>query len=174
MIRLSIDKEQQDQLYTNILQENHHKTRLKNLVLYLKSFDYKHKDICQICRITKPTLTEYLFEFKENGIESFKTKKWKGQSSKLNEYKEIIDKDFEIHPPKSINEAQDRIEKLTNLKRSPTQVRVFMKKLNYKYLKMGSIPGNGDGQDEIREEKREEFKKKSLNHVWKKLKQESE
>jgi transposase len=95
-------------------------------------------------------------------VDSFKTIRWKGQSSKLNEYKDIIDKDFENNPPKSINEAQERIEKLTGIKRSPTQIQLFIKKLNYRYLKMGSIPGNGDGEDEKREEMREDFKKKEL------------
>lgn len=173
MLKLSIDKGDQDLLFNNILNENHPKTRLKNLVLYLKSNDYKHKEICKLSRITKPTLTEYLLEYKENGIESFKTKRWKGQSSKLNEYKDVIDKNFETNPPKSINEAQDRIEKLTGIKRSPTQIRIFIKKLEYKYLKIGSIPGNGDGEDEKREETREDFKKKNWNRAWMKQKMES-
>ena len=169
MIQLIVEKEMQDLLYSNILNESHSKTRLKSLVVYLKSFGIKHKEICQICRITKPTLTEYLTEFKENGIDSFKSLKWKGQPSKLNDYKEMIDQAFEKEPPQSINEALDRIERMTGIKRSPTQIRMFLKKLKYKYLKTGSIPGNGDGQDESREEERESFKKNNWNPVWKKL-----
>jgi transposase len=168
MIRLIVEKEMQDLLYSNILNESHSKTRLKSLVVYLKSFDIKHKEICQICRITKPTLTEYLAEFKDHGIDSFKSLKWKGQSSKLNDYKEMIDQAFEKEPPQSINEAGDRIEQLTGIKRSPTQIRMFLKKLKYKHLKTGSIPGNGDGQDESREEEREGFKKNNWSRVWKK------
>jgi transposase len=174
MYKIVIDKEKQDLLFENILNEYHSKTRLKNLVLYFKSLDYKHNEICKVCRISKPTLTEYLHEYEEKGIESFKTIRWKGQSSKLNDYKDVIDKDFEANPPKSVNEAQDRIEKLTGIKRSPTQIQAFIKKLNYKYLKMGSIPGNGDGEDEKREEIREDFKKKNWNHFWKKQKMENE
>jgi transposase len=174
MIKLIIEKEKQEMLYENFLTENHRKICLKNFVLYLKSFDYPHNEICKLAQISKPTLTEYLTEYKNNGIESFKIKKWKGQPSKLNDYIDIIDKDFEINPPKSINEAQERIEKLTGIKRSPTQIQIFIKKLNYKYLKMGSIPGNGDGNDEKREEIREEFKKKSWNHAWIKQKTENE
>ena len=169
MIKLVIDEKLQEQLFSNILNETHRKTRLKNLVLYLKSFNFEHKEICKICRITKPTLTEYLLEFKDRGIDNFRTLKWKGQPSKLNDFKSLIDKEFESKPPKSVNEAQERIEKLTGIKRSPTQVRLFLKNLQYKYLKMGSIPGNGDGQDEQREETRDEFKKKNWNHAWKKL-----
>jgi transposase len=173
MIKITIDQKIQEQLFSNILYEVHHKTRLKNFVLYMKSFDFEHKDICKICRITKPTLTEYLNEYKDKGIDNFKTLKWKGQPSKLNDFKSVIDKDFENNPPKTINESQERIEKLTGIKRSPTQVRLFLKGLKYKYLKMGSIPGNGDGQDEVREETRQEFKKKNWNHAWMKQKEEN-
>ena len=168
MIQVNIKEKEQTLLYTNILNEQHSKIRLKSLVVYLKSFGLKHKDICKICRITKPTLTEYLTEFIEEGVDSFKTLNWKGQPSKLNKYKEIIDKSFEKEPPQTINEAQDRIKKMTGIKRSPTQIRIFLKKLNYKYLKAGSVPGNGDGKDEKREKEREDFKKNSWSHVWKK------
>lgn len=171
MIRLEIDQNQMDILYENFLKQPHHKTRLKNLVLYLKSKGYKHSVICELCRISKPTLIGYLREYEEFGIESFEKTNWKGQKSKLDDYKDIIDKDFEANPPRSTNEARDRIEQLTGLVRSPTQVQVFIKKLNYRYLKLGSIPGNGDGEDEKREEQREEFKKKSLNHAWQRLKE---
>lgn len=167
MIRLVVEEEVQDMLYSNILHESHSKTRLKSLVVYLKSFGISHKEICQICRITKPTLVEYLTEFQDYGVDGLKVLKWKGQSSQLNNYKEMIDRAFEKEPPQSINEARDRIEELTGIRRSPTQIRIFLGKLNYKYLKTGSIPGNGDGQDEAREEERECFKKNNWNHVWK-------
>ena len=144
------------------------------LVLHLKGLDYPHKEICRICRISKPTLIKYFNEFTDEGISGIKKLKWKGQLSKLNEYKDLIDKDFENNPPKMITEAQDRIEKLTGIKRCPTQIQSFIKKLNYKFLKVGSIPGNGDGKDEQREEEREQFKKKSWNHYWKKQKKEKE
>jgi transposase len=168
MIRLPVEKEEQDMLYSNILNASHSKTRLKSLAVYLKSYGIQHKEICRICRITRPTLTEYLTEFKDRGIDDFKVLKWKGQSSKLNDYKEKIDHAFEKAPPQSINEACDRIEQLTGIRRSPTQIRMFLKKMNYKYLKTGSIPGNGDGQDEVREEERDSFKKNDWSHVWKK------
>jgi len=174
MLNVAIDEKTQEQLFSNFLHEDHSKTRIKNLVLYLKSLDYRHQEICKVCKISRPTLTQYLTEYNEGGVETFKTLKWRGQPSKLNDFITVIDPDFEKNPPKTINEAQDRIEKLTGIKRSPTQIRLFLKKLNYKFLKMGSIPGNGDGQDEKREETREEFKKKNWSLAWRKQKEEKE
>jgi hypothetical protein len=48
---------------------------------------------------------------------------------------------FKEHPPRSIAEAQAVIEKQTGLKRSPTQVRAFLKRLGFRCLKAGFVPG---------------------------------
>lgn len=160
MITIEISKEQHNELFDNFMHAEHYKVRLKNLALYLKGLSFPHKEICRICRITKPTLIKYLNEFSDNGLGGITELKWKGQPSKLNDYRDLIDNDFENNPPKLISEARDRIEKLTGIKRCPTQIRGFLKKLNYKFLKVGSVPGNGDGKDKQREEEREEFKKK--------------
>lgn len=170
MLQLTIQKEKQELLYEIFLTESHRKTCLKNFVLYLKSFDCPHSEICKLAQTSKPTLVAYLTEYQENGIDGLRAKKWKGQPSKLNDYMDVVDKDFGANPPRSMNEAQERIEKLTGIKRSPAQIKAFIRKLGYKYLKMGGIPGNGDGGDEKREEAREDFKKKSWCHAWAKQK----
>lgn len=48
------------------------------------------------------------------------------------------------NPPASINQASSRIEELTGIKRSPTQVRVFLKKIGMKCRKVGVIPSKAD------------------------------
>lgn len=148
MITIKISEEQHNELFENFMHGEHHKTRIKCLVLHLKQLDYSHKEIGRICRISKPTLIKYLIEFNAEGLRGFEQLKWKGQSSKLNDYKELIFNDFENNPPKTITEAQSRIEKLTGIKRSLTQIRQLLKKLNCKLLKVGSISGNGDDKDE--------------------------
>lgn len=170
MIKINFTAENQDELFHNFIYEKHSKTRKKNFVLYLKSLKMKHNEIRHISRVSKPTLASYLKEYKNNGINSFKDLKWKGQASQLLDFKDLIETDFDKNPPKSTNEAQARIEKLTGIKRSPTQIREFMKKFDYKYLKIGSIPGNGKDDDSEKECERQEFKKKNWNHVWQKLK----
>jgi hypothetical protein len=46
----------------------------------------------------------------------------------LDAHSELIEKELEQHPPQSINEAGSRIETLTGIKRSPTQIRAFLQK----------------------------------------------
>ena len=56
--------------------------------------------------------------------------------------------------PATIAEAVARIEELTGIKRSPTQVRVFLKKLGFRRLKVGCLPAKADPVQQA------EFKKK--------------
>ena len=167
MIHIEFQEQDIDRFYHNFLKENHHKIRLKNFALYLKCIGYSHNEINKLCRISKPTLATYIKEFKTEGFAGFEKLKWKGQKSELNSYIDIIDKDFELNPPKTVVEAQERIMKLTGIQRSPTQIRDFLRnKLKYRYLKTGSLPGNGKNDDDEKETERQDFKKKSSNHCW--------
>lgn len=173
MINIQFRDQDSDKFYENFLRENHHKTRLKNFALYLKCMGFSHAEIYRLCRISKPTLVSYLKDFKTGGFESFQKLNWKGQKTKLYEHKDRIEADFNANPPRSILEARERIEKLTGISRSPTQIQDFLKsKLSYRYLKVGSLPGNGKDDDEKKENERDAFKKNNLNRSW--IKQEKE
>jgi len=60
----------------------------------------------------------------------------------------------------SVSEAQAKIEELTGIKRSPTQIREFMKRIGLKRRKIGYIPGKATEPNKIEEQ--EEFKTKEL------------
>ena len=48
---------------------------------------------------------------------------------------------FKDHPPHTVAQAQKEIERLTGIRRSPTQVRQFIKRIGMKIRKVGAIPG---------------------------------
>lgn len=58
---------------------------------------------------------------------------------------------FKQNPPRSISEAQDSIHRLTGIKRSPTQIRIFLKKIGMKCLKVGFVPGKAIDPEKIRQ-----------------------
>ena len=60
----------------------------------------------------------------------------KGQPSELNQYGDILKEYFEKNLASSVAEASDAIEKLTGVKRSPTQVREFLKRTGLRCLKV--------------------------------------
>jgi len=53
---------------------------------------------------------------------------------------------FTERPPMSACEAKSRIEELTGISRSPTQVRNFMKRQGLHFIKTGHIPAKADAE----------------------------
>lgn len=132
--RYDFTKEQVS-LYYLLLYEDNSKIRLRCLAMYLKSFQLTHSLICSICKISKPSLIKYLREFKEYGRDSLKIQKRKVRTSILHNYKELILVDFSQTQPRTIEEAGNRIEKITQIKRSVTQIRLFLKEIKYEIKK---------------------------------------
>jgi len=133
-------------------------------VLWLKSQNTPHKKICQLARITalraeksENTLITYLEDYLEGGIEKLKEINFYRPQSELELHRGTIKEYFEKNPPATINEAIYKIEELTGIKRSHTQVRKFLKSMGMKCLKMGSLPSkaNPDEQEEYRKTKLE-------------------
>ena len=90
------------------------------------------------------TIRTCLKTYRDGGLSAvYEYNKYKHECE-LDAFSELIESDFEKHPPQSINEASDRIEKLTGIKRSPTQISAFLKKKGFKCLKTGSIPSKAD------------------------------
>ena len=54
------------------------------------------------------------------------------EKSELDQYDEVIIADFEKHPPKTLRDAQERIQRLTGLKRSLHRIEVYLKKRGLK------------------------------------------
>ncbi|VFM98447.1 MAG: Homeodomain-like domain-containing protein [Candidatus Kentron sp. G] len=104
-------------------------------VLYLKSKGIPHSQIRELCLISKATLVKYLKLYRDGGIEELKKFNYKGQPSELRAYTSTLEDWFRKHPPRTVAEAQKEIERLTGLKRSPTQVREFMKRIGTKVRK---------------------------------------
>ena len=64
--------------------------------------------------------------------------------SDLENHSESLLQSFTERPPMTANEAKARIEELTGISRSPSQVRTFMKRHNMRYIKTGHIPAKAD------------------------------
>jgi transposase len=128
--------------------------------LYLKSQGLTHNEICRLVRIRRATLSEYLKQYQQGGIEKLKELNFNKPQSELHTHHQTIEMDFKQQPPHSVAEAQDRIEKLTGIRRSPTQIRAFMKEMGMKFLKVGHVPGKSCEPDKLKEQ--ETFEKDQL------------
>ena len=125
-------------------------------VLWLKSQKISHPKICPLAGISPNTLLTYLRDYQEGGIEKLKEINFYRPKSELESQRETLKKYFEKNPPATINKAVYRIEELTGIKRSPTQVRKFLKSLGMKCLKIGSLPSKADRDEQ------EDYQKKAI------------
>jgi transposase len=85
-----------------------------------------------------------LASIQKGGLEELKKLNFRRPSGELEFHRETLEAAFKANPPRTINEAIDRIEQLTGIRRSPTQVRQFLKGLGMKRLKVGHIPAKAD------------------------------
>src|SRR5215213_5079777 len=110
-------------------------------VVYLKSQGVPHQDIARLCRISRQTLVTTLHLYQQGGIDRLKRCHVAGQPSALNQHSSTLEAHFRAHPPRTVAEAQAIIEQLTGIRRSPTQIRAFLKRIGMQVRKVGTMPG---------------------------------
>lgn len=96
--------------------------------LWLKSHHLPHAQIAKLVGICENTLRSYLELYQQGGVENLRIVHFNQPQSELNAHINSLEAYFKAHPPMSIKQAQHAIETLTGIKRSETQVRVFLKK----------------------------------------------
>lgn len=128
MIRIEFTEEEIKELHREHLHNSHPLVRKRCEAVYLKALGYPHQEIGHIVRISQPTLRGYLKTYQKGGLGKLKELNFYRPSSELDEYRDMLREEFEDNPPATINQAVERIEQLTGLRRSPTQVGQFMKK----------------------------------------------
>jgi len=155
MIKIEFTEEDIQALNYERYHYPHPRVQRKMEALWLKSQGLSHKEIARLTGVSVDTLTDYLRDYKEGGLEKLKELKFYRPVSELAEHLSTIESYFRQHPPATIKEAMSKIEELTGLKRSEPQVRKFLKSIGIKRRKVGMVPAKADV------EKQEAFKKKS-------------
>lgn len=155
MIRIEFSDEDIKALDYERYHHPHPRVQRRMETVFLKSQGLPHKQICQLAGCTGNTLRSYLKTYRQGGIERLKEVNFYRPQSELINHKKSIEDYFHEHPPATINEAINKIEALTGIRRSPTQVRKFLKRIGMRILKVGTIPSKADPK------KQEVFKKNS-------------
>ena len=166
MIKLAFTAEQIESLEAERYTHPHPQVQRKMEALYLKSLRLEHQLICTICRIEEPTLVRYLRAYEKEGLAGLKRLGYAGQPSQLGSHQDSLEGHFREHPPATSAEAQNVIEKLTGVHRSPTQVRAFLHRLGMKHRKTGFVPGRSNTPEKQAEQAA--YVKKTSNLNWRK------
>ncbi len=112
--------------------------------LWLKSHGLSHPLIATLTAVSENTLRAYFQQYQNGGIEQLKHLGYHGQVSQLQTHTKSLEQHFTDQPPATVKEAAAQIEQLTGIKRSPTQVRAFLKRLGMKRLMPAFLPSKGD------------------------------
>jgi len=140
MIKINVTESDKQLLSQERYNHPHPRVMLKMDVVYFNSLGLENDLICKITGVCGNTLREYLKQYNEGGVERLKEVNFYRPNSELNMYSVTIEKYFTDHPPSSISEASAKIEELTGVKRGETQTRKYLKSLNFRYMKTGSVP----------------------------------
>jgi len=137
-------EEEIEQLHREHLNHPHQRVRQRCEVVYLKALGFSHQETGRITRLSQPTIRSYLELYQAGGLEKLKELNFYRPVSQLEAYRETLKTEFDAKPCMTINEAVERIENLTHIRRSPTQTRKFLKDLGLKRLKVGQVPAKAD------------------------------
>ena len=154
---ITFNESEKEALHYERFHHPHPRVQKKMEVLWLKSQGLAQMEIARLVKTDRRTVGLYVKAYAEGGIERLKQINFRRAESKLMAHRATLEAHFRAHPPATVNQAVADIELLTGIKRSPTQVRIFLKACGMKRLKTGVLPAKADV------EKQAAFKKTNSN-----------
>ncbi len=114
-------------------------------VVYMKAnSNLSNTMIGQLCGLHRHSVSYWIKAYKKGGFESLCEFNYGTNKSELENHSISILKSFSKQPPMNTCEAKQRIEDMTSISRSPSQIRTFMKRHGLHYIKTGHIPAKAD------------------------------
>ena len=159
MLRLEFSEVDRQALNYERYHHPHPRVQQRMEALWLKSQGVAHHQIARWCGLSGNTVRAYLKQYQAGGVEALKQLTFHRPQSALNGHRETLEAHLREHPPQTIKEAVVVLETLTGIRRSPTQVRVFLKQLGLKCRKVGLLPAKADPQAQ------EAYQKKSWSRA---------
>lgn len=114
--------------------------------VYFKTLGKSNKMIAELTDLNREIVGDWIRSYQAGGFEALCQFNYGTNKSDLENHSADLLKSFAEHPPMTANEAKARIETLTGISRSPSQVRAFMKRHGFRYLKAGHVPAKADAQ----------------------------
>ena len=105
----------------------HPRVQQRCWVLWLVSQGLSLNQSCQLAGVSRITGWRYGEVYQEQGVEGVIAMRWEGPESGLTPHRETLESSFQSEPPHTVAEAAQRIERLTGVRRGPTQVHQFLR-----------------------------------------------
>jgi transposase len=116
------------------------RVRDKMLTIWLLHSGLTRQKAAEIVGISRATVQRYVDAYCRGGLDELRRSNAQRPVSELAAFRDIIRTSFEEQPVSTIAEACNRIEKLTGIRRGPSQVRKFLKDLGLKWQRIRAIP----------------------------------
>lgn len=114
--------------------------RRKMLVLWSLHCGLRREQAARVADVGLATVSRYVAAYRDGGLEGLRGWNVQGPTSDLAAHRDAIRESFERQPASTIAEACVRIERLTGIRRGPTQVRRFLKDLGLKWQRIRAVP----------------------------------
>ena len=155
MLRMTFTESDVQELHYQRFHHPHPRSQQKMEALLLKAKGLPHHQIAAYLDICENTLRQYFKQYQAGGVTALKQLNYHLPTSDLAQYSATLEAHFLAHPPLSLTAAAATIEQLTGIKRSHTQVGVFLRKLGLRRVKSYAVPAKGNPQVQA------EFKKRT-------------
>lgn len=98
-------------------------------LLRLAAHGLPRADLIRLSGLSRATVQRRLDDYRDGGLDAVRRWGHRGQPSGLVPHAATLEEHFRRHPPATVADAGDAIFRLTKVRRGPTQVRSFLKKL---------------------------------------------
>jgi len=112
--------------------------------VYFKTMGMNNKMIGKLTGLHREIVGDWIRAYLKGGFEALCQNNYGTNKSELEKHSDGILQSFIQRPPMTSSEAKARIEELTGISRSPSQVRAFMNRHGLRYLQTGHIPAKAD------------------------------
>ena len=130
-------------------EELSNKFRRKLLALKMRDSGAPLEMIAKTLRVTVRSVSNYIAEFREGGLETTLEDRAYSPMSSIEPYLDRLETSFRESPVGSARQARHRIIDVAEIELSLTQTRRVMKRLGMRYRKAGQVPGKADGDQQL-------------------------
>lgn len=164
MINIEITKEALDSIYHEMMTSPSVRARKKLMVIYLKGMGMSHQDIAALVRVDQDTVTNYLKQYNQDGLEGLLIDNYRIPTCQLEPYIPQLKEIFEQEPPHTVNHAIEIIFDNTGIRLKHSACRDFLKQIGLKRRRAGLVPGKAL-DDKEQQQAQQEFHDDKLQPV---------
>ena len=116
--------------------------RRKMLVLWAVHLGHTRQQAADLAAVGVATAKRYLIAYRDGGLDALRTRDpGPRPASRLADHADAIARALTEQPARTVAEAAERIERLTGIRRQPSQTRKFLKGPGLKFQRVRAVPG---------------------------------